>query len=308
MSNSPAALRANYTDLFGPDMLPVLEEIFRFELAQHQSVRDQLMKTVMTDRDIWQSTELHDMPLHSVVAEGTEYSYTRPKQGASKTLVPVKYGLGFSISEEAIEDGKFDHVSDALAKMARSAKESQEIDAINILNNGFTTETTADGVVLFSASHTLPSGGTFRNKLSTDADLSTTSLRQMITDFETQFVGDSGIIYSVRPQNLVVPSNLRAYAQELIGSSLKADTAENNMNSLGQEGLRVISSPHLSDTDAWFLTATPSETGLRIVSRKGIETSSDADFDTDSIRYKSRYREKLGVTHAIGVMGTTGAS
>ena len=307
MSNSPAALRANYTHLFGADMLPVLEEIFRYELAQHSSVRDMIMKTVTTDRDIWQSSEMHDMPLHSEVAEGTEYSYTRPKQGSSKTLVPVKFGLGFSISEEAVDDGKFDHISDAIAKMARSAKESQEIDAMNILNNGFTTETAADGVVVFSTAHTLPSGGTFRNRLSTDADLSTTSLRQMITDFETQFVGDSGIIYSVRPKNLIVPSNLRAYAQELIGSSLKADTAENNMNSLGQEGLRVISSPHLTDVDGWFLTADPSETGLRIISRKGVETRSDEDFDTDSIRYKSRYREKLGVTHAVGIFGTTGA-
>lgn len=307
MSNSPAQLRANLSHSFGSSALPVLEEIFRYELAQHPSVREQIMKVVNTDRDIWQSSELHDMPLHAVVAEGTEYSYSAPKQGASKTLTVVKYGLGFSISEEAMRDGKFDFVADAVAKMARSAKESQEVSAMNILNNGFSSETTADGVALFSTAHTLPSGGTFRNRLSTDADLSTTSLRQMITDFETQFVGDTGIIHMLRPKNLVVPSGLRAYAQELIGSDLKADTAENNMNSLKSEGLRVVSSPHLTDTDAWFLTAAPADTGLRIIVREGIVTKSQEDFDTDSIKYKSKYREKLGATHALGVFGTTGA-
>jgi hypothetical protein len=300
-------LRNNYGDFFGSSMLPVLEEVFRSRLALHPSRRDQIFKTVKTDRDIYQSTEVHDMPLFQEIPESSDYSYSKPRQGASKTIIPVKYGLGFRISEEAIEDGKFDFVADAVSKMADSAQESQEISAMNTFNNGFTSETTADGVALFSASHTLPSGSTFRNKLTSDADLSTTSLETMLSDFETQFVGDSGIIKNMRPKILLVAPQSRRYAMELIGSDLKADTPNNNLNSFQQEGLMVVSSPHLTDTDAWFLLASKEETGLRIVNRKGIETKSDAKFDNDSVCYKSRYREKVAAIHAYGVFGTTGA-
>ena len=310
MANAPVFRRDNYSDLYGSSMLPVLEELFRSEMAQHPSRRSELFRTKTTEKDIWQSSEIHDLDLFQQVPEGTEYSFVRGKQGANKTLKPVKYGLGFSISEEAVADGKFDMIADHTRKLAKSGQESQEIQAMNIFNNAFTTELTADGSAVCSTSHGLPSGSSFRNKLSVDADLSVTSLETMLTDFETVFVGDSGIIYKKMPKILLVhPSNKRL-AKELIGSDLKPNTADNNMNSFRDEGLRVISSPHLTDIDAWFMISDPSETGLTIVSRTGMETKAggpDTGFNNDSILYKSRYREKIGVTHGYGIMGTSGA-
>lgn len=309
MSN-PVFLRDNFSDLFGVDMLPALEELFRSELMLHPSRRSDLFKIVKTDRDIWQSSEIHDMPLFSEVAEGSDYSFSAPKQGANKTLKPVKYGLGFSISEEAVEDGKFDFIADAVRKMANSGQESQEIQAFNVINNGFSSETTADGVALFSTAHTLPSGLTFRNKASVDADLSVTALDSALTDFSTQFIGDSGIIKNMRPKILLVHESQRRYALELIGSDLKADTADNNMNSFKSEGLRVVASPHITDLDSWFLFSDPVMNGLRIISRKPIETKAggaDVGFVSDSILYKSRYREKVGAIHPYGAWGSDGA-
>lgn len=306
--SAPVFMRANYGDLFGSTMLPVLEELFRSELAQHPMKRDQLFKKVMTERDIWQSSEIHDLPLYNQVEEGQDYSFYKQNQGVSKTLKPVKYGLGFSISEEAVSDGKFDFIADAIKKMAKSAKESQEISAMNIFNNGFDSELSADGQYVFDTDHTLPSGLTFRNMI-TAADLSATSLEQMLIDFETQQIGDSGIIYNIKPKVLLVNPASKRYAMELIGSDLKADTADNNMNSLKQDGLIVVSSPHLTDTDAWFLLASPEETGLRIIERQGIQTKAagqDVGFINDSIYYKSSYREKIGVTNPYGIFGSRG--
>lgn len=318
MSSSPKFLRANYGDLYGSSMLPVLEEIFRSNLELHPSRREALFQIKRTDRDIYQSTELHDMPQFNQMSEGEDYSFNSPKQGSSKTIVPVKYGLGFSISEEAVEDGKMDFIADAVRKLAESARESQEVSAMNILNNGFSSETTADGVAVFSTVHTLPSGSTFRNRLSTDADLSVTSLETMLLDFETQFIGDTGIIKRMVPKMLVVhPSNKRL-AKELIGSDLKVNSVvsgadngpTNAMNSYKEEGLSVISSPHLTDADAWFMICEPEKNGLRIISRKPIETKAggmDSGYINDSILYKSRYREKIAAIHPYGVFGTSGA-
>jgi hypothetical protein len=308
--SAPVALRSQYSDLYGSAMLPVLEEVFKTTLEQHPSRREQLFKMVSTDRDIWQATELHDMELFTQIAEGSEYSFKRPKQGASKTLSINKFGLGFSISEEMVADGKFDLIADMTRMLAQSAKETQEVSAMNIFNNGFDSELSADGQYVFDSDHSLPSGATFRNEPSVNADLSATSLDTALTDFETVFVGDSGIIKKMSPKILLVHSSNRRYAMELVGSDLKPDTADNNMNSLKGEGLIVVSSPHLTDTDAWFLLGNKDETGLRIVRRTGIETKAagpDQGFTTDSILYKSRYREKIGVTHPYGIYGCAGA-
>jgi phage major head subunit gpT-like protein len=308
---APQALRSNYSDLFGSSMLPVLEELFRQEFNQHPMKRDLIFKTVSTDNQIWQYTELHDMPLFSSVNEGEDYTFSRPKQGYDKTMSVVKYGLGFSISEEAVSDGKFDMIADAIRKMGKSARESQEQAAMDILNNGFSSETTADGVALFSTSHTTPSGSvTIANKPSVDADLSDTSLKTAISEFKKNFKGDSGIIYDIRPKFLIVPEDLRMYAQELVGSELKVDSPNNNLNSIKGEGLIVVSSPHLTDADGWYLAADKSDNGLRIVSRQPLETKAagaDVGFLNDAIYYKARYREKVGAVHPHGLYGTSGA-
>lgn len=306
---TPQAIRSQFGHLYGSGALPVLEELFMSEIAQHPSIRERLFKVVSTDRDIWQSSEVHDLPLYSAINEGSEYSFARSKQGASKTLTISKYGLGVSVSEEMIDDGKFDLLADMIRKLAKSGRESQEIQAAAIFNTGFDTATSADGQFVFDTDHTLPSGLTFRNELASASDLSTTSLDTALSDFETQFVGDSGIIMKMSPKILLVHPTQRRYAMELIGSDLKADTADNNMNSLRGEGLVVVSSPHLTDTDAWFLLAAPADTGLRIVQRKPIETKAagpDVGFSTDTIAYKSRYREAIGVTHAYGMMASPG--
>jgi phage major head subunit gpT-like protein len=302
-----AILRPQYSDLYGSSMLPVLEELFRQEFAEAASIREQLFKVVSHDRDIWQATETHDLPLFNAMAEAEDYNYVGMKQGYHKTLSMVKYGLGASISEEAIDDGKFDLVADLMRRMARSARESQEVSSMNVFNNGFSSEVCSDGLSVFNAAHLLPSGGTYRNQPSSMADLSVSSLETALTDFETQFVGDSGIFYRIMPKVLLVhPSNKRL-AKELIGSDLKAQTANNNLNSFKEEGLVVVSSPRLTDLDAWFLLGAPQDTGLRIISRSPIQTKSNEHFDNDTIKYKSRYREKIGVTHAYGVYGNSGA-
>ena len=307
---APVAIRSQYSDLFGESMLPVLEELFRLEIDRHPSRREELYKIVPHDRDIWQYSELHDLELFSKIEEGSEYSFKRMKQGSDKTFAVEKFGLGFSISEEMVDDGKFEFIAEMVRKLGRSAKESQEIQAMNIINNGFSSETTADGQPLFDLAHPLPSGQTYRNELSVAADLSTTSLDTMLSDFETQFVGDSGIIYRMIPRVLLVTPSQKRFAMELIGSELKADTPNNNLNPFREDGLRVVSSPHLTDDDAWFLMASPSDTGLRIVSRAPIETKAagpDVGFTSDSILYKARYREKVGAVHGYGVFGSPGA-
>jgi len=319
MSITPLIIRSLYDDHFTKDMLPVLEELFTTSYKRKPMRRDILFRTEAHDRDIWQSSELHDMPLVSEIAEGTEYPFGRPKQGANKTLSVKKFGLAMSISEEAVEDGKVNLIANSIRKMGDSAREAQEIDAMNVFNNGFTTSLTNDGLSLFNTAHTLPSGGTFSNRSASPAVLSATSLEAALQAFEANFVGDSGIIKDIRPKFLVTSEKYKRLAKELLGSELKPQEATfgtdgitniNNYNSFNDEGIQALSSVHLTAKDAWFLVAEASETGLVIVSRKPIETSAagrDVGFVTDTMVMKIRYREVVGVTHPYAVWGNAGA-
>lgn len=309
MSSAPVFLRSQFPDLYGADMLPALETLFRMEYNQSPLLREKILNEKMVSNGIWQGSEVHDMALFSQIAEGEDYSFQRPKAGASKTLVPLKYGLGASISDESIADSKFDVVADIITKMAKSARESQEIAAMNLFNNGFSSSVqTADGQNLFATGHTLPSGSTFANKLSTDADLSWSSVQEMRSAFEKNFRGDSGIYYDIKPKYILVHSDSRFYAEEILKSNLKPDTSDNNMNSLSGEGLIVLSSPRLTDTDAWFMLSEKSDHSLMVVKSSGVETKSKEQFENDSILYKARYREIVGVQHPYGVFGTSGAA
>ncbi len=308
-----AFLKQNFSDLYGSSQLPALEWLFRHELPMHEGIRGRLANMKSTQRDVWQMTATHDIDMFVRVEEGEDYSFVTSKQGASKTLSINKYGLGISISEEAIADGKFDELADLMKKLARSAQESREIAFVNLFNNGFSTETTPDGVAAFSASHTFPSSRTMSNVLPVASDLSESSLQQARYLFSTTFIGDTGIIYKMSPRKLLVHPSNEAYAEELVGSSLKPDSNDNNINSLKRHGIEVISSPHLTDEDAWFLLAESGDglgQGCVIVEREGIVTKAggpSVGFMNDSVLYKSRYRENMGWVHPYGVIASAGA-
>lgn len=308
---APSAYRANYDDLYTSSALPVLEVLFDNEFSRHPSLREMLFNMRSTDRDIWQSAELHDLPRFNQMSEGEDYDFVSQKQGASKTLTIQKFGLGVNFSQELIADGRFDMVAMAIRKLAAAGADTQEVDAMNIFNNGFASETAWDGQPVFDTAHTLPSGATFRNELSSSADLSPTSLDTALIDFEQQFVGDGGEIKNIKPRVLLVPPQLRRTAMEITQSARKADTSDNNMNPFLQDGLRVVVSPYLTDTDAWFLLAAPEDTGLQIVQRQMMKTTGagpDVGFLNDSIYYKASYREEIGVTHPYGIYGSPGAA
>ena len=308
--SDPKLMQSNFADFFGSACLPVLEEVMANELQRHPSAAAPLFKKVTHDREIWQYSGVEDLALLTSVSEGADYLFKTPVQGYDKTFTITKYGLGFSISEEAVDDGKFNFMADGVRKLARSALETREQARMDIFNNGFSSETCADGVAVFSTSHTTPTGTvTIANRPSTDVDLSFSALSDALSAFKKAFRGDSGIYYMHNAKYLVVPTELELYAKQIVNSAQQADSANNNINPFHND-LIVVGSPHLTDSDAWFLVADPEDNGLRAIVRKEIESKAaggDAGFLNDSILYKVRYREAVGAVNPFGLYGTTGA-
>jgi hypothetical protein len=310
MSVSALSNRGQFPALFGLEQLAALELLVLNHGEFPSSLRQRLFRNVNTSNDIWRSQDVLDLPLAVQIPEGSSYTASRPSQGLGKTFQPLKYGGMVSITKEMIQDSKFDSMASWARKLGESISQTREISAMNIFNNAFSSVLAQDGLALIDSAHEVGSL-TFSNEISGNPDLSETALQAAMAQFEKAFIRSNGTYINIGAKYLVVSSENKRYAQELVGSDLKADTNDNNMNSLKSDNLMVVSSPYLTDPDAWFVMADPSQTGLFIVERQGVQTASSGydegpGFTTDSALIKASYREDIGVTNAYGIIGSSG--
>lgn len=218
------------------------------------------------------------------------------------------YGLAFALTKVLVEDGDHIRIGQTYARhLAQSLIETKETLCANILNRAFNgSYTGGDGVSLVSASHPIV-GGTFSNQLATAANLSQTSLEQLLIQIRNA-TDNNGKRIKLKPKQLVTgPSNVYQ-AEVLLKSTLRTGTANNDVNPLvsmkelpgGQANLARITS-----TTSWFIQTDAPE-GLKLLTRRSLEKSMEGDFETDSMRYKATERYGVGWTDPRGVFGTAG--
>jgi phage major head subunit gpT-like protein len=218
--------------------------------------------------------------------------------------------MGFSITEEAMEDNLYDSLSARYTKaLARAMAYTKQVKAAAILNNGFNTAVTyGDGQALFSTAHPLVSGGTNSNRPSTNADLNETSLEAAVIQI-AGWTDERGLLIAAKPRKLIVPPALQFVATRLLETNLRVGTTDNDINALKNNGSvpeGYTINHWLTDTNAWFLT-TDVPNGLKHFVRVPLATSMDADFDTGNSRYKARERYSFGVSDPLGAWGSPGA-
>jgi len=149
--------------------------------------------------------------------------------------------------------------------------------------------------------------GSFSNQLATAANLSQTSLEQMLIQIR-QAVDNNGKKIRLVPRQLVVAPGNVFQAEVLLKSVLRTGTANNDLNpikSIGllDEGAAVLS--RLTNASAWWVqTDTPE--GMKLLMRRKLEKTMEGDFETDSMRYKATERYQVGWTDPRALYGTPG--
>ena len=119
------------------------------------------------------------------------------------------YGLAFALTKVLVEDGDHISIGQTYAKhLAQSLIETKETLCANILNRAFNGAFAGgDGVSLVSNAHPIASG-TFSNVLTTAANLSQTSLEQMLIQIRNA-IDNNGKRIRLTPTKLVLsPSNV----------------------------------------------------------------------------------------------------
>jgi len=218
------------------------------------------------------------------------------------------YGLAFALTKVLVEDGDHIRIGQTYARhLAQSLIETKETLGANVLNRSFNSAYAGgDGVELVATNHPIVNG-TFSNKLSTAANLSQTSLEQMLIQIRNA-VDNNGKRIRLTPKKIVAgPSNV-FQAEVLLKSALRAGTADNDINPVKSMGLLADGQANLSrvtsTTAFWVQTDAPE--GLKLAMRRGLEKSMEGDFETDSMRYKATERYAFGWTDPRGVFGTPG--
>jgi len=241
--------------------------------------------------------------------DGTPVSYQQGGVLFLKRYVYSVYGLAFALTKVLVEDGDHIRIGQVYARhLAQSLIETKETLAANVLNNAFTGGATAggDGVALNSSSHPIVNG-TASNLLATAANLSQTSLEQMLIQIRQAFDNNGKKIRLVPRQLVVAPGNV-FQAEVLLKSVLRAGNANNDINpikSIGllDEGAAVMS--RLTSPTAWWVQTDAPE-GMKLMMRRKLEKTMEGDFETDSMRYKATERYDVGFTDWRAMYGTAG--
>lgn len=241
--------------------------------------------------------------------EGAPYVSKVIREGWTKDFIHTEFGAQFEVTETALEDDQFDQLAEHARWFMFAARVVEEQRAALLYNNGFSSEQSPDGVSIFNTGHILKGGGTARNTLATQADLTATSLEQALIDMGTETKVEAGQLVRA-PQSLVlvVPPALEFQAERILRSTLRPGSADNDTNALKRRKFDIVVNHYLSDADAWFLQdANKKNHGLRSYTRKGLEMQTPmTDPRTRNRLYPIRWRRSWGAAFWQNVFGSQG--
>jgi len=292
------------------ELLPGLNALFGMEYKTYGEQHKEIYETESSERSFEEETKLSGFSAAPVKNEGSAMAYDNAQEAWTARYNHETIALGFSLTEEAIEDNLYDSLSARYTKsLARAMAYTKQVKAAATLNNGFTAGYVGgDGVVLFSASHPLISGGVNSNTPAVAADLNETSLENAVIQIAA-WTDERGLLIAAKPKKLVVPPALQFVATRLLETKLRVGTTDNDINAIENNGSipdGYTINNYLTDTNAWFLT-TDVPNGLKHFVRTPLSNSMDGDFDTGNVRYKSRERYSFGWSDPLGMYGSPGA-
>lgn len=292
------------------ELLPGLNALFGLEYAKYGEEHKEVYATESSERSFEEETKLSGFSAAPVKNEGAAIAYDNAQEAWTARYTHETIAMGFSITEEAVEDNLYDSLSSRYTKaLARGMAYTKQVKGAYVLNNAFTGGPTyGDGVVLCSTAHPLVSGGTNSNRPSAGADLNETSLENAVIQI-AGWTDERGLLIAARPKKLIIPPALQFVATRLLETELRVGTTNNDINALKNNG--SVSEGYtvnhfLTDTNAWFLT-TDVPNGLKHFVRMPMSTGMDGDFDTGNVRYKARERYSFGVSDPLGIYGSPGA-
>lgn len=291
--------------LLWPGLQAIWGNMYKDQAEEHTAVFD--MGT--SDKAYEEDQELAGFGLAPVKSEGGSISYDTTVNGYVKRYTNVTYGLGFIVTQEAVEDNQYKAQAEKRTKaLRRSMRHTKETVFANVLNRAFTAAFAGgDGIELIATNHPT-ANGTQSNELAVAADLSEASLEDMLIMIRTAR-DTRGLLISLRAKKLIVPPQLEFEAERILKSTLQNDTANNAINAIRSSGALpegAMGWSFLTDSNAWFIKTDAPE-GLKGLNRRALSLEKDGDFETGNFKHKATERFAAGWSDWRGLFGSAGA-
>lgn len=291
------------------ELLPGLNALFGLEYDRYGEEWKELFEIESSERSFEEEQKLSGFGAAPVKNEGSAIAYDTAQEAWSTRYTHETIALGFSLTEEAIEDNLYDSLSSRYTKaLARAMAYTKEVKGAAVLNNGFNSNYAGgDGVSLFNANHPLVNGSTISNVPSTPTDLNETSLENAVIQISL-WTDERGLLIAAKPKKLIIPPALQFVATRLLETQLRVGTTDNDVNAIVNNGSIPggwAVNHFLTDSNAWFLQ-TDIPNGLKHFVRAPLSTSMDGDFDTGNARYKARERYAFGFSDPLSMFGSAG--
>jgi hypothetical protein len=292
------------------ELLPGLNALFGLEYKTYTEEHKEIFETESSERSFEEEVKLSGFATAPTKAEGAAMAFDNAQEAFTSRYVHETIVLGFSVTEEAVEDNLYASVAARYTKaLARAMANTKQVKAAAVLNNGFNAAFAGgDGVSLFSTQHPLVGGGVNSNTPAIPSDLNETALENAVIQI-SQWVDERGLLINARAVKAVVPTQSQFIIERLMKTDLRVATADNDINALRStgaipQGYRI--NHYLTDPDAWFL-CTDVPNGLKHFERVALKTGSDSDFDSGNMRYKARERYSFGFSDPLGMFASPGA-
>jgi hypothetical protein len=292
------------------ELEPGLNALFGLEYNRYDNQHAEIFDTESSDRAFEEEVMLSGFAQAQTKPEGSGVAFDNAQETFTSRYTHETIALAFSITEEAIEDNLYDRLASRYTKaLARSMANTKQVKAANVLNNAFNSSFAGgDGKELCATDHPTIAG-TFKNELSTAADLNETSLEQSLIDIAAM-TDERGLKIAARGMKMIIPSELQFTAERLMKSAGQTGGNNNDVNAVVSMGMipqGYVVNNFLTDTDAFFIK-TDVPNGLKMFVRSPIKTAMEGDFDTGNVRYKARERYSFGFSDPRGIFGSPGAA
>jgi hypothetical protein len=293
------------------ELEPGLNALFGLEYKRYENQHEDIYTKETSDRAFEEEVMLSGFGQAQVKPEGSGISFDNAQETYTARYSHETVALGFTITEEAIEDNLYDRLGSRYTKaLARSMANTKQVKAVNPLIQGLPSTDnfdSGDGVSLFNTAHPTVAG-TVANTLATQADLNETSLEQCLIDIAAM-TDERGLKIAARGLKMIIPSELQFTAERLMKTENRVGTADNDINAIRSMGMipqGYVINNFLTDTDAFYIV-TDVPNGMKYFERAPIKTGMEPDFDTGNMRYKARERYSFGVSDYRGIFGVEGA-
>ena len=291
-------------------LVPGLHALFGMEYDRFDNMHERVFEKNTSQRAFEEEVLLVGFGAAPTKAEGSSVSYDAARESYVSRYTMEEVSLAYSITEQALEDNLYEELGSRYTKaLARSMAHTKRVKAMNVFNNAFSSSYTGgDGVSLSNSSHPLATGTNASNTYSTQVDLSETALENGVIAIHN-FTDDRELPVNINPRMLLIPIESQFVAERILRSELRSATADNDLNALRSKGMfpgGYEMSADLSDTDSFFIINDCPD-GLKMFERIAMQTSTEGDFDSGSMKFKARERYAFGWSDWRAVYASQGA-